>query len=93
MVSSSCIACLAHLAVLYDTIYQTVPAARGRCNLCDLALYRLGVLTSEFHPEEYTYLDFLLGVRPSSRSFLASVTYGMLGRILGRNPCRYSTSA
>jgi len=38
-------------------------------NLCDLALQRLGTLTSELHLDEYTHLDLLLGVRLSLRCF------------------------
>ena len=38
-------------------------------DLCDLALQRLGTLTSELHLDEYTPLDLLLGVRPSSCRF------------------------
>ena len=63
VISSSCIACLAHLAALYEFVCRTDPVAREMCNLCDLALQRLGILTSELRFEEYTYLDLLLGVR------------------------------
>ena len=65
MISSSCIACLAHLAVLYEVVCRTDPVAGEMYALCDSALRRLGVLTSELHLDECTYLDLLLAVRPS----------------------------
>ena len=64
MISISCITCLAHLAILYEAVCRTIPAADEMYSLCDLALQRLGVLTSELQLDEYTYLDLLLGVRP-----------------------------
>ena len=64
IVSSSCIASLSHLAVLYEVAGQIDPAAKARMDhLCDLALQRLGGLTSELQSDEYSYLDLLLGVR------------------------------
>lgn len=64
VVSESCIACLAHLAALYEVTSRNDPSTEVEVdNLCDLALQRLGTLTSELHLEEYTYLDLLLGVR------------------------------
>lgn len=63
MINSSCIACLAHLAVLYEVVCRADPVAREICDLCDLALERLGILTSKLYFNEYTYLDLLLGVR------------------------------
>ena len=62
VVSDSCIACLAHLAVLYEIISRNDPSAKVD-GLCDSALRRFGTLTSELHLDEYTYLDLLLGVR------------------------------
>ena len=63
-VSSSCIACLAHLATLYDDIGRTDPSTKAEMDtLCDSALARLGTLSSELQFDEYTYLDLLLGVR------------------------------
>ena len=73
MISSSCIACLAHLAILCEAVLRTDPATEGTRDLCDSALGRLGMLTSELHLEEYTYLDLLLGVRLSSRRFIVNV--------------------
>lgn len=64
VVSGSCIACLAHLAVLYEGISHRDPSSKGKADgLCDSALRRLGTLTSELHFDEYTYLDLLLAVR------------------------------
>ena len=64
VISVSCIACLAHLAILYEAVCRAVPVAGEMYDLCDSALRRLGMLTSELYLEEYTYLDLLLGVRP-----------------------------
>ena len=88
MLGSSCIACLAHLAMLYEVVGRTSPVARPEMyNLCDSALQRLGTLTSELRFDEYTYLDLLLGVRSSSRRFLMLMTQTEdLHRILGENP-------
>ena len=57
MVRSSCVNCLAHLAVLYEAL-----GAESE-SLCDLTLERLSELTGEMGTEEYTRLDLLLGVR------------------------------
>ena len=65
VISSNCIACLAHLAVLCEVVCQTDPLSREAYSLCDSALQRLGMLTSEFNSDEYTHLDLLLGVRLS----------------------------
>ena len=64
VISSSCIACLAYLAILCEVVCRTTPVAGEMYDLCDSALRRLGMLTSELYLEEYTYLDLLLGVRP-----------------------------
>jgi hypothetical protein len=64
IVSSTCVTCLAHLAVLYEVIGRNDCSAEAKTDdLCDSALRRLGTLTSELHFDEYTYLDLLLGVR------------------------------
>ena len=97
MISSSCIACLAHLAILYEVVCRKAPVAAETYDLCDSALQRLGVLTSKFHLEEYTYLDLLLGVRPSPYrlsvmvaqreteiGFLGEITVGL--RLSHKNP-------
>ena len=68
MLSCCCISCLAHLAVLYEAVNRTGPQVE-MYNLCDSALQRLGTLTSELDPDEYTHLDLLLGVRPYSHRF------------------------
>ena len=70
MIGSSCIACIAHLAIFYEVVGRVDPVAGVEMyNLCDLALQRLSMLTSELHFDEYTHLDLLLGVRPSSCYF------------------------
>jgi len=92
VLSSSCIACLAHLAILYEVTCRTGPVAGEIYALCDSALQRLGMLTSELHLEEYTYLDLLLGVSPTSRYILTTVAQmGDRGRIPGGNHCQSST--
>ena len=94
MISSSCIPCLAHLAILYDAVCRTDPAAEEMYDLCDLALQRLGVLTSELHLDEYTYLDLLLGVRLCLCCFPGNDgSTGYWDRTLGVNRYRYSTPA
>jgi len=62
IIGSSCITCLAHLAILYEAVCRTDPVADEMYSLCDLALHRLGVLTSDLQFDEFTYLDLLLGV-------------------------------
>ena len=63
MISGSCVACLTQLAILYEAIARMDPVAEVEMfNLCDSALQRLGMLTSELHFDEYTSLDLLLGV-------------------------------
>ena len=95
VLGSSCIACLTHLAMLYEVIGQTGPVARHEMyNLYDSALQRLGTLTYELRFDKYTYLDLLLGVRPSSRRFPMVMTQTEdLHRILGENPYQYLMSA
>jgi len=62
--STNCIACLAHLAILSEVVGRTDPVSRIEMyDRCDSALRRLGTLTSELCLDEYTYLDLLLGVR------------------------------
>jgi len=79
-ISSSCIACLAHLAILYEVVCRTAPVAGETYDLCDSALRKLGMLTSELYLEEYTYLDLLLGVRPLSCRLPMMVTHS--GRLV-----------
>jgi hypothetical protein len=74
-VSSSCIGCLAHLAVLCEITGRTDPSAKtGMDGLCDSALRRLGMLTSELRFDEYSSLDLLLGVRLSFLHPLTVIT-------------------
>ena len=94
MICSSCITCLAHLAVLYEVVCRTDPDAREMYNLCDSALQRLGILASEIQLDEYTYFDLLLGVRPSSCRFpMVMAQAGDWDRTPGRNRYQSSTSA
>ena len=74
VIGSSCITCLAHLAVLYEVVGRMDPDAKEVYNLCDLALQRLGRLTIDLRFEEYTYLDLLLGVRSFSPRYLTLIT-------------------
>jgi len=74
---SSCITCLAHLAILYEVVGRIDSDAREiMYNLCELALQRLGKLTFDLRFEEYTCLDLLLGVRPFLHHYLTSTTQG-----------------
>jgi len=95
VLSSSCIACLAHLAILCEVAGRTGPVPQLEMyNHCDSALQRLGALTYELHFDEYTHLDLLLGVRLSSCCFLIAMTQmGDLHRILGGNLYRSSMFA
>jgi hypothetical protein len=64
VVSGICIACLAHLAILYHIVSSNDPSAKAEVDdLCNSMLQSLGELTLELHFDEYTYLDLLLGVR------------------------------
>ena len=86
VICSSCIACLAHLAILYDVLCRTDPAVGSEMyGLCDLALQRLGMVTSEHRFDEYTYHDLLLGVRWSLCFSTALAEMGDRNRNLGRN--------
>jgi len=86
VIGSSCIACLAHLAVLYEVAGRMDPMARETYNLCDSALQRLGKLTSDLRFDEYTYLDLLLGVSPFPRCYLMFMAHIRgWGRTLGIN--------
>ena len=58
MIKSSCVNCLAHLAVLCQALSNAELDA-----LCDSTLERLGELAQDMCMEEYTRLDLLLGVR------------------------------
>ena len=95
MIGGSCIACLAHLAILYEAVCRTDPtAAPEMYDLWDSALQSLGEVTSKLRVDEYSYLDLLLGVRPSSFRFtMAMAQTGDLDRTLGRNRCRPSMPA
>ena len=64
IIQSSCVGCLAHLAVLCDLVSRLEPNSKSRMDaVCDSSLERLGCLTQEMNFDEYTYLDLLLRVR------------------------------
>ena len=64
IIQSSCVGCLAHLALLCDSISRLEPNSKPQMDaICDSSLERLGRLTQEMNFEEYTYLDLLLKVR------------------------------
>jgi len=60
VIQSSCITCLAHLALLCDALCREWPARGGLYALCDSTLERLTELTRDVCTEEYTRLDILL---------------------------------
>ena len=64
IIQSSCVGCLAHLAVLCDLISRLEPNFKPRMDaICDSSLKRLGHLTEEMSFDGYTYFDLLLRVR------------------------------
>ena len=64
IIQSSCVGCLAHLAVLCDLISRSQPNTKPRMDIiCDSSLERLGDLTQEMNFEEYTYFELLIKVR------------------------------
>lgn len=97
VISSSCITCLAHLAILHEVACRVGRVDGEMYALCDSALQRLGMLTSEFYLDEYTYLDLLLGVRPSLCFFLTMVAQveagiGILEEIITSLRCPHRNS-
>ena len=64
IIQSSCVGCLAHLAVLCDVTGRLEPNSKPRMDaICDSSLVRLGRLTQEMGFDEYSYFDVLLRVR------------------------------
>jgi hypothetical protein len=63
VIRSSCVDCLAHLAVLCEALGQIESTRTHLDTLCDSSLERLCELTGDMRLEEYTRLDLLLGVR------------------------------
>ena len=64
IIQSSCVGCLAHLAVLCDLVGRLEPNSKPQMDVvCDSSLVRLGRLTQEMDFDEYSYLDVLLRVR------------------------------
>ena len=74
IIGSSCIGCLAHLAVLYEVVGRMDPVPKGIYDLCDSALRTLGKLTLDLRFDDWTYLDLLLGVCPFPRCYLTLTT-------------------
>lgn len=63
MIRSSCIICLAHLAVLCQALGDAEPVPQTRVDtLCGSTLERLGELAQSMYMEDYTRLDLLLKV-------------------------------
>lgn len=63
IIKSSCVNCLAHLAVLCETLGSIGPDRQIELDiLCDSVLERLGELAQDMCMEEYTRLDLLLKV-------------------------------
>ena len=66
MIRSSCVNCLAHLAVLCQALSNAEHAPQTELDpLCDSTLEQLGELAQNMRMEEYTRLDLLLRVRIS----------------------------
>ena len=64
IIQSSCVGCLAHLAVLCDLVSHLEPKSKALMDvICDSSLERLGQLTQEMSFDRYTYFDLLLRVR------------------------------
>ena len=64
VIRASCVNCLAHLAVLCETLSKIEPTPQTELDtLCDSTLERLGALAQDMCVEEYTLLDQLLRVR------------------------------
>jgi len=64
IIRSSCVGCLAHLAVLCDLVSHLEPNSKPHMDaVCDSSLERLGHLTQEMSFDGYTYFDLLLRVR------------------------------
>ena len=63
IVQSSCVGCLAHLAVLCGFVGRLEPNSKPQMDaVCDSSLERLGNLTQEMSFDGYTNLDLLLRV-------------------------------
>ena len=87
IIRSSCIACLAHLAMLCDHISRLEPNSKPQMDVvCDSSLKRLGHLSRDMRIDRYTYIDVLLGVR----RYITRADAGRLTRALrsfrGRGP-------
>lgn len=66
IIQSTCVGCLAHLAVLCDLVGRVGPNSKPQMDaICDSSLERLGHLTLGLNFDDYTYFDLILGVRQS----------------------------
>jgi len=64
IIQSSCVGCLAHLAVLCDLVGRLEHNSKPQMDaVCDSSLVRLGHLTQEMDFDEYSHFDVLLRVR------------------------------
>ena len=64
IIQSSCVGCLAHLAMLCNLVSRLEPNSKPRMDaVCDSSLERLGHLTQKMSFEGYTTFDLLLRVR------------------------------
>lgn len=63
IIQSSCVGCLAHLALLCDLAGRLEPSSKPQMDVvCDFSLERLGRLTEGMCFDGYTYFDLLLRV-------------------------------
>ena len=86
VIQRSCVACLAHLAMLCDLTSRLEPSSKPQMDaICDSSLERLGRLTRSMKIDGYTYLDILLGVRPCITRVDAEILTKVLSRFRGRS--------
>lgn len=89
IIRSTCVDCLAHLAVLCEAIGGVGPAPQTALEaLCDSTLERLSELARDTCMEECTRLDLLLGVRatlqgPDPTPLMTNITQISWERALG----------
>ena len=66
IIQSSCVCCLAHLAVLCNLTGWLEPNSKPQMDeICGWSLEQLGDLTQAMRFDEHTYFDLLLRVRHS----------------------------
>ena len=84
IVQSSCISCLAHLALLCNFAGHLEPNSKPKMDVvCDSSLGRLGCLTRVMHFDGYTYFDSLLRVCPHCPSLTVDKLIMLLVRFRG----------